>query len=61
MDFHHFIFVSCSCFFHYLYYSIRLIKQDYTQFFEQLKEQERERFKEIKKKKTIEVNQILNT
>ena len=32
-------------------HSMKLIKEDYTQYFEQLKEQEKERFKELKKKK----------
>ena len=39
---------------------MKLIKEDYTQYFEQLKEQEKERFKELKKKKAIEINQLLN-
>ena len=39
---------------------MKLIKEDYTQYFEQLKDQEKERFKEIKKIKAIELNQLLN-
>ena len=39
---------------------MKLIKEDYTQFFEQSKEHKKERFKELKKKKAIKINQLLN-